>query len=135
MLDEILWITAYQAGRVAQAWGYDPGLVFYHGGIPEGDESTALYYVLMSCLGHGTGIDDRYPDAMDRASDILNRLSGGSIAETPFYDEMADLMDLVYQAIQLELSGAEQDRYEWEHNHGERPGEYLAVGVEEIEGA
>lgn len=55
-------------GRIEQAWGRDVGLVLHHMGLRAvAEQSTALFLLLMGCMGHGVGIRDEWDEKFDRA--------------------------------------------------------------------
>lgn len=77
-------------GRVEQAWGYDVGLVFHHMGIPTTQQVRPIYYLMMGCMGHGVSLADDYTELLDKASEILNRHSGGFFEAAPIDFEEID---------------------------------------------
>jgi len=78
--DDVMLVMGYYIGAIGEAWksGVGPtdiGLVFYHMGLQNEDELQAelLYRLIMSCWGHGIGIDDdsNIAEAFDKAGGIL----------------------------------------------------------------
>jgi hypothetical protein len=96
--DVQLPIVAYLMGRVHQAWGLDPGLVFHHMGIEHDDvpgQSLAIYRLLMGCLGHGVCLADEHAERLDRAGEILGR----TFDPVPFDFEGSEWEELAREAI------------------------------------
>lgn len=78
---EVMLTMGYMIGAISQAWGSGIGLVFHHMVLAEDEQSSALYRLIMSCFGHGIGIDDDGPSgpmatAFDNAGRILCNSAG-----------------------------------------------------------
>jgi hypothetical protein len=93
--EEQLPIVYYYLGKIAQAWGYDVGLVFYHAGIvtPEQQE-CALRHLLLGCMGHGVSLADDHSKAIARAEAVLGR----TFKLSPIYFEGVEWMELAMEA-------------------------------------
>ena len=80
-------IIYYYLGRIAQAWGYEIGLVFHHAGIVgAAEQERALCHLLLGCQGHGVSLADDYREALALAEDKLSR----TFKPAPIYfDDMA----------------------------------------------
>ena len=72
--EAIAYLMGRYVGAIGQAWGSNVGLVFHHMGLAHGDETEAraLYLLIMSCWGHGIGLDDDHADMLQRARRVLN---------------------------------------------------------------
>jgi hypothetical protein len=88
-------IVYYYLGKIAQAWGHDVGLVFYHAGIvtPEQQE-CALRYLLLGCMGHGVSLADDHSVAIAWAETVL----GKTFDLSPIYFEGCEWMELAREA-------------------------------------
>ena len=79
---DVLLTMGCMIGAIGQAWGSEIGLVFHHmEGLDDEAQSSALYRLIMSCFGHGIGIDDDGPSgpmasAFDNAGKILCNVAG-----------------------------------------------------------
>jgi hypothetical protein len=101
--DVQLPIIAFYLGRVHQAWGYDPGLVFHHMGLRHDDvqgQALAIYRLLMGCLGHGLSLADDHGEWLDRASEVLLNLTGGAFDPVPFQFEGSEWEELAREEVQ-----------------------------------
>lgn len=90
-------------GRLWQAWGMDPGLVFWHmnNGVAPDDRQAGewLYYLFMSCMGHGVGIRDDYSEAFDQA--IAKLQIRCERPHAPFHFEDNEWRDLADRALHM----------------------------------
>ncbi len=59
--------------RLTRAWETGVGAMFHLMEIPEGRWADALYYILMSCRGHGIGLADHFEPNIDMAESKLCR--------------------------------------------------------------
>ena len=66
--------------------------------IPEGRWADALYYVLMSCRGHGVGLADSFGLNIDIAESELAR----GIDLSPFCDDFMDFYCLASDVVEAE---------------------------------
>jgi hypothetical protein len=58
--------------QVESAWRFPIPVVFAAMGLDDSDDlSSALYYLVMGCVGHGVGLWDDHSDSLDDASRIL----------------------------------------------------------------
>src|SRR3954469_19948000 len=65
---KLLELVRPYIARLVHAWGMGVGEMFAIMDIPEGEWADALYYTLMSCRGHGVGLEDDHGDNIDIAS-------------------------------------------------------------------
>lgn len=82
--------------QLADAWGVSPKEVFEGMGLDETEWPDALYYTLMSCLGHGVGLQDDYGDAFDK----FNESRPSALDAAPFHTEGNDLHELALTRIE-----------------------------------
>ena len=111
-------VIAYYLGRVHQAWGYDPGLVFHHMGIDAHHDKAqvlVIYRLLMGCLGHGVSLEDDHSEALERAGDVL----GKPLDPSPIDFEGREWADLAHRAVQDRMSLPEAPDENWPHQPGE----------------
>ena len=93
-----------------QAWDFDPGLVLHVMGITSDDmvgQTLALYRLLMGCLGHGVSLADEHGERLDRASEVLLCLEGGSFDAIPFEFEGSEWYELAREAVTASQRGGE----------------------------
>lgn len=69
----VMFVMGTYIGAISKGWGISLGLVFYHMGILASEDEAAkvLYRLIMSCWGHGIGIDDDHSNEFDQACGIL----------------------------------------------------------------
>jgi hypothetical protein len=95
-------IVYYYLGRIAEAWGHDIGLVFYHAGIGEDEQERALRHLLLGCMGQGISLADDHSEALAKAEAVLGR----TFKPSPIYFEGTEWLDLAIE--QLTCEGAYQ---------------------------
>lgn len=94
--------------RLDAAWGMDVASMFTLMEIPDYDWSNALYYTFMGIIGHGVSLRDDYRDNIEIAEGKLGR----EIDHAPFYVEIEEFYDLVYDAVQDQLKKLAEDEGE-----------------------
>ena len=103
---EVAAVVGRLVGRIEQAWGHEAGLVFYHMGLTGDQQADALYRVLMSCMGHGIGIEDHWSEEFDNAGRILRNIGedkGARLDGCPMhFDGGSDLEPLFYEYLVFE---------------------------------
>ena len=91
---QIIW---RYLGRIEQAWRHDVGLVFHHMGLKDVEtQATALFLLLMGCMGHGIGLRDDFDAAFDRACNLLG-MTGAD--ESPSLFEPMEWREIAEQVL------------------------------------
>ena len=103
--DKLLELVRPYVARLVHAWGMGVGKMFRLMDIPVEDWADAIYYVLMSCRGHGVGLEDDYGDHIDIAESRL----GKAIDPSPFNSEFSEFSDLAYEAVEAEAWRPDDD--------------------------
>ncbi len=67
------FILGRYLGQLEEKWGYNPGLVFYHGALSREQKVRAVYLFVMNLWGHGVGLEDEFHAQLERAADILSK--------------------------------------------------------------
>lgn len=91
--------------RLARAWETGVGAMFRLMEIPDGRWADALYYVLMSCRGHGIGLADSFETKIDIAESKLCR----GIHLSPFCDDFIDLYSLASDVVEADARRPDDD--------------------------
>jgi hypothetical protein len=69
--------------------------------VTDKQQADALYYLAMGIEGHGVSLSDDYEDELEHAGEVL----GKTFDPAPFDDEMNELDDLAFEAVQTYLAG------------------------------
>jgi hypothetical protein len=96
--DKLLELVRPYVARLVHAWGRGVGEMFHLMDIPEHEWAEPLYYILMSCRGHGVGLEDDHGDHIDIAESRL----GKAIDPSPFDSEFSEFSDLAYEVVEAE---------------------------------
>ena len=107
-------ITPY-VDRLEKGWKRSVSEMFTLMEIPEDEWGNALYYVFMSCLGHGVGLGDDYSENISLAEDKI-----GAIDQSPFNSEFQDFSDLAYEIVLRNLLEPSDPKPEDEFKPGDR---------------
>ena len=91
--------------RLTRAWETGVGAMFRLMEIPEGRWADALYYVLMSCRGHGIGLADSFGSNIEIAESKLCR----GIDLSPFCDDFIDIYCLASDVVEAEARRPDGD--------------------------
>jgi hypothetical protein len=91
--------------RIAQSWDMGVGEMFNLMEIPEIRQADALYYIMMSCRGHGIGLADHFGQNIEIAEDKLAR----GIDSSPFDSEFMGFGDLASEVVEAEALKPEDD--------------------------
>jgi DNA-directed RNA polymerase subunit RPC12/RpoP len=84
----------YEA-ELAKGWGMPCEEVFDRMGLNTSDYADALYYCLMSCRGHGVGLDDKFPDGVKQYEDEY-----GELDQSPIHTELQELTELAAENLE-----------------------------------
>jgi hypothetical protein len=103
--DKLLELIRPYAARLVHAWGRGVGEMFHLMDIPEHEWAEALYYILMSCRGHGVGLEDDHGDHID----IAESRQGKAIDPSPFNSEFSEFSDLAYEVVEAEARRPDDD--------------------------
>ena len=100
--DEVQLPIAWRyLGRVEQGWGQDVGLVFHHMGLRDVEaQTTGLFLLLMSCMGHGVGLRDEWDAEFNRACEVL-RINDSN--EAPIHFEPQEWRELAEDRLGLRV--------------------------------
>jgi hypothetical protein len=91
--------------RLARAWGMGVGEMFALMEIPQDEWSDALYYVLMSCRGHGVSLADDFGPNIEIAESNLGR----GIDLSPFHDDFIDFYILASEVVETDARRPDDD--------------------------
>jgi len=116
----LLRLTRPYVARLARAWGRSVGEMFRLMEIPDGDWADALYYVLMSCRGHGVGLADEHDDNIA----IAERRLGVEIDPSPFTDDFMDWYILASEVVDADARRPADDP---DPDAPHRPGDRVRV--------
>jgi len=92
---ELRCIMQRYIGRIEAAWQSSIGLAFYHMGLSDAQATDALYRLVMSCIGHGIGIEDDYAAELNRARSILKL----ELKTCPCHFEGTEWFDLAWDTF------------------------------------